>query len=80
MWQPLLPPLTNAGEDFQEIRLLLAPTGKAANNIKGNTIHIAHGILANQSLIKGSMSHLMDGCDTLLRVPHAYALRISVYK
>ena len=42
---------TNAGEDFQEVRvLLLAPTGKAAYNIKGNTIHSAFGILANQSL------------------------------
>ena len=30
--------------------------------------------------IKGSMSHLMDECDTLLRVPHAYTLRILVYK
>ena len=26
------------------------------------------------------MSHLMDECDVLLRVPHAYALRILVYK
>ena len=26
-----------------------------------------------------SMSHLMDGCDALLKVPHAYALRILVY-
>ena len=30
--------------------------------------------------IKGSMSHLMDECDALLRVPHAYALRLLVYK
>ena len=42
---------SNAGEDFQEIRvLLLAPTGKAAYNIKGNTIHSAFVIPANQSL------------------------------
>ena len=42
---------SNAGEDFQEIRvLLLAPTGKATNNIKGNTIHSAFVIPANQSL------------------------------
>lgn len=31
--------------------LLLAPTGKAAYNIKGNTIHSAFAIPANQSLI-----------------------------
>ena len=30
--------------------------------------------------IKGSMSHLMDERDALLRVPHAYSLGILVYK
>ena len=37
--------------DFGEINvLLLAPTGKAAFNIKGNTIHTALAIPASQSL------------------------------
>ena len=41
----------NAGEDFHDIKvLLLAPTGKASYNIKGNTIHSALAIPANQSL------------------------------
>lgn len=36
-----------AGIDFRQAKvLLLAPTGKAANNIKGNTIHTALGIFA----------------------------------
>jgi len=36
-----------AGIDFRQVKvLLLAPTGKAANNIKGNTIHTALGIFA----------------------------------
>ena len=40
-----------AGEDFRRIQiLLLAPTGKAAYLIKGNTIHSAFGIPASQSL------------------------------
>ena len=40
-----------AGEDFHHINvLLLVPTGKAAYNIKGNTIHSALAIPANQSL------------------------------
>ena len=39
------------GEDFHDINvLLLAPTGKAAYNIKGNTIHSSLAIPANQSL------------------------------
>ena len=42
---------SRAGEDFRRIQiLLLAPTGKAAYLIKGNTIHSAFGIPANQSL------------------------------
>ena len=39
------------GEDSHDINvLLLAPTGKAAYNIKGNTIHSSLAIPANQSL------------------------------
>ena len=39
------------GEDFHDINvLLLAPTGKAAYNIKGNTIHSSLAIPAIQSL------------------------------
>lgn len=42
---------TRAGDDFQQIKvLMLAPTGKAAFNIKGNTIHSALFIPACQSL------------------------------
>ena len=42
---------SRAGEDFRRIQiLLLAPTGKAAYLIKGNTIHSAFGIPASQSL------------------------------
>ncbi|CAB3983616.1 ATP-dependent DNA helicase PIF1 [Paramuricea clavata] len=42
---------TRAGEDFRRVQiLLLAPTGKAAYLIKGNTIHSAFGIPASQSL------------------------------
>ena len=42
---------TNAGEDFREIRsILIAPTGKAAFNIQGSTIHSAMAIPANRSL------------------------------
>lgn len=42
---------TKAGDDFHQIKvLLLAPTGKAAFNIKGNTIHNALAIPACQSL------------------------------
>ena len=42
---------TRAGDDFQRIKvLLLAPTGKAAFNIKGNTIHSALAVPACQSL------------------------------
>ena len=42
---------TRAGVDFTEIKvLLLAPTGKAAYNINGNTIHSALAIPASQSL------------------------------
>lgn len=40
-----------AGVDFTQVKvLLLAPTGKAANNIKDNTIHTALGISAFHSL------------------------------
>ncbi|XP_078368705.1 ATP-dependent DNA helicase Pif1-like [Oculina patagonica] len=40
-----------AGDDFHQVKiLLLAPTGKAAYNIKGNTIHSALAIPASQSL------------------------------
>ena len=40
-----------AGEDFRRVQvLLLAPTGKAAYLIKGNTIHSALSIPASQSL------------------------------
>ena len=39
------------GEDFHQVNiLLLAPTGKAAFLIKGNTIHSALAIPASQSL------------------------------
>ena len=42
---------TRAGDDFHQIKvLLLAPTGKAAYTIKGNTIHSALAVPANQSL------------------------------
>lgn len=42
---------SRAGESFAEIHvLMLAPTGKAAYNIKGNTIHTALAIPACQSL------------------------------
>lgn len=42
---------SRAGEGFAEIHaLMLAPTGKAAYNIKGNTIHSALAIPACQSL------------------------------
>ena len=42
---------SGAGEDFRRVQiLLLAPTGKAAYLIKGNTIHSALGIPASQSL------------------------------
>ena len=44
---------SKAGEDFNQINiLLLAPTGKAAFIIPGNTIHTALAIPANQSLKK----------------------------
>ena len=42
---------TKAGDDFHQVKvLMLAPTGKAAYNIKGNTIHSAIAIPACQSL------------------------------
>ncbi|XP_078357307.1 uncharacterized protein LOC144642199, partial [Oculina patagonica] len=42
---------TRAGDDFHQIKaVLVAPTGKAAYNIQGNTIHTALGVPANQSL------------------------------
>ena len=42
---------TRAGDDFHQIKvLLLAPTGKAAYTIKGNTVHSALAVPANQSL------------------------------
>ena len=42
---------TRAGDDFHQIKvMLLAPTGKAAYTIKGNTVHSALAIPANQSL------------------------------
>ena len=42
---------TRAGDDFHEVKvLLLAPTGKAAYTIKGNTVHSAFAVPANQSL------------------------------
>ena len=42
---------TRAGVNFAETKvLMLAPTGKAAYNIKGNTIHSALAIPASQSL------------------------------
>ena len=42
---------TRAGDDFHQIKiLLLAPTVKAAFNIKGNTIHRTLAIPACQSL------------------------------
>ena len=42
---------SKAGEDFHQVKvLLLAPTGKAAFIIKGNTIHIALAVPASQSL------------------------------
>ena len=40
-----------AGDDFNKIRaILLAPTGKAAYNIQGKTIHSTFNIPANQNL------------------------------
>lgn len=42
---------TRAGDDFHQIKaILLAPTGKAAYNIRGNTIHTSLGLPVNQSL------------------------------
>ena len=42
---------SRAGENFNEVKiLLLAPTGKAAYGIKGNTVHSALAIPACQSL------------------------------
>ena len=42
---------TRAGDDFHQVKvLLLAPTGKAAYTIKGNTIDSALAIPANQSM------------------------------
>ena len=42
---------TKAGEDFHQVKvMLLAPTGKAAYIIKGNTIHSALAVPASQSL------------------------------
>ena len=42
---------TRTGDDFHQIKVvLLGPTGKAAYNIKGNTVHSAFAIPANQSL------------------------------
>jgi len=42
---------TRAGDDFHQIKvLLLGPTGKAAYTIKGNTVHSALAVPANQSL------------------------------
>ena len=42
---------TRAGDDFHQVKvLLLAPTGKAAYTIKGNTVHSAFAVPANQSL------------------------------
>ena len=42
---------TRAGDDFHQIKvILLAPTGKAAYTIKGNTVHSALAVPANQSL------------------------------
>jgi len=42
---------TRAGDDFHQIKvILLAPTGKAAYTIKGNTVHSTLAIPANQSL------------------------------
>ena len=42
---------TRPGDDFHHVKvLLLAPTGKAAYTIKGNTVHSAFAVPANQSL------------------------------
>ena len=42
---------TRAGGDFHQVKILmLVPTGKAAYNIKGNTIHSALAVPACQSL------------------------------
>lgn len=42
---------TRPGIDFSQTKvLMLAPTGKAAYNIKGNIIHSAHAMPASQSL------------------------------
>jgi len=42
---------TRAGDDFHQIKvILLAPTGKAAYTIKGNTVHSTLAIPGNQSL------------------------------
>ena len=43
--------ISKAGDDFHQVKILmLAPTGKAAYNIKGNTIHSVLAIPACQSL------------------------------
>jgi hypothetical protein len=42
---------TRAGDDFHQVKIMmLAPTGKASFNIKGNTIHSSFGVPACQSL------------------------------
>ena len=41
---------TRPGDDFHHVKVLLAPTGKAAYTIKGNTVHSAFAVPANQSL------------------------------
>lgn len=44
---------TRAGDDFHTVKvLLLAPTGKSAFNIRGNTIHSAVAVPSYQSLKK----------------------------
>lgn len=43
---------TKAGDDFYQMKvILLAPTGKAAYAMKGNTVHSTLTIPADQSLI-----------------------------
>ena len=50
---------TKAGEDFHQVKvMLLAPTGKAAYIIKGNTIHSALAVPASQSLKKSQTIRL----------------------
>ena len=59
-----------AGDDFRRVHiLLLAPTGKAANLIKGNTIHSALAIPASQSPTSYPGIYLRSRCPPAAKEP-----------